>query len=168
MQSRKNLVPIFGLIRQAQLSGCGTHAVFFYGLKPNREIEVEIEPGKTLIISISGVSQPNADGIRRVFFQLNGFPRTLEVMDEAFAVPGKKKLNADPMAQQQIGAPMPGKILEVRVTPGQHVVKGQVVLITESMKMEYAISAKAAGKVKAVHSAKGELVEEGDLLVELA
>ena len=142
--------------------------VFFYGLKPNREIEVEIEPGKTLIISISGVSQPNADGIRRVFFQLNGFPRTLEVMDEAFAVPGKKKLKADPMAPQQIGAPMPGKILEVRVAPGQHVVKGQVVLITESMKMEYAISAKAAGKVKAVHSAKGELVEEGDLLVELA
>jgi len=26
MQSRKNQVPIFGLIRQAQLSGCGTHA----------------------------------------------------------------------------------------------------------------------------------------------
>ena len=142
--------------------------VFFYGLKPNREIEVEIEPGKTLIISISGVTAPNADGIRRVFFQLNGFPRTLEVMDEAFAVPGKKKAKADPMALQQIGAPMPGKILEVRVTAGQDVAKGQIVLVTESMKMEYAVSAKAAGKVKAVHTAKGELVEEGDLLIDLA
>ena len=62
---------------------------------------------------------------------------------------------------------MPGKILELRVADGQVVNKGQILLITESMKMEYAITAKIAGKIKAIHVNKGELVSEGDLLLEL-
>jgi biotin carboxyl carrier protein len=41
-------------------------------------------------------------------------------------------------------------------------------MITESMKMEYAITAKAAAKVQKIHVSKGELVAEGDLLIELA
>jgi pyruvate carboxylase len=141
--------------------------VFFYGLPPNREVEVELEPGKTLIISISGVTEPDRDGVRRVFFQLNGYPRTLEVIDESVAAPGKNRPKADALNAQQIGAPMPGKILEVRVTPGQSVEKSQVVMVTESMKMEYAISAKVGGKIKSVLVSKGELVQEGDLLIEL-
>jgi pyruvate carboxylase len=141
--------------------------VFFYGLPTNREVDVELEPGKTLIISISGVTEPNRDGVRRVFFQLNGYPRTLEILDEAVAAPGKNRPKADMMNPLHIGAPMPGKILEVRVTPGQTVEKSQVVMVTESMKMEYAISAKTGGSIKAVLASKGELVEEGDLLIEL-
>ncbi len=141
--------------------------VFFYGLQTNREVEVELEPGKTLIISISGITEPNRDGIRRVFFQLNGYPRTLEILDEAVTTPNKKRNKADGLNPLQIGAPMPGKILEIRVIPGQSIEQSQVAIVTESMKMEYAISAKAAGRVKSVLVSKGELVEEGDLLVEL-
>ena len=62
---------------------------------------------------------------------------------------------------------MPGKILEVRAIAGKDVKKGEIVLITESMKMEYAITAKMDGKVKSVYVSKGELVEEGDLLVDI-
>ncbi len=142
--------------------------VFFYGLQANREIEVELEPGKTLIISHSGMTEPDSDGVRRVFFQLNGFPRTLEVIDETVAAPTKKRPKADPLSTQHIGAPMPGKILEIRVTDGQIVEKGQVLMITESMKMEYAIAAKAKGKVKQINASKGDLVQEGDLLIEFA
>ncbi len=141
--------------------------VFFYGLPTNREVEVELEPGKTLIISISGVTEPNRDGVRRVFFQLNGYPRTLEILDEAVAAPSKKRAKADTMNALHIGSPMPGKILELRAIPGQLVEKSQVVIVTESMKMEYAISAKVGGKIKSVMVEKGELVEEGDLLIEL-
>lgn len=140
--------------------------VFFYGLQANRELEVELEAGKTLIISISGITEANRDGVRRVFFQLNGFPRTLEIVDEAIASPGKKRKKAEPGAQDQIGAPMPGKILEIRVNLGQMIEKGQIVIVTESMKMEYAISAKLSSKIKALHVSKGDLVEEGDLLIE--
>jgi pyruvate carboxylase len=142
--------------------------VFFYGLVPNREIEVELEEGKTLIISLTGITEPNPDGVRRVFFQLNGFPRTLEIVDESIAAPDKKRPKADAMSALHIGAPMPGKILEVRIIEGQQLVQGQIVMITESMKMEYAITAKAAAKVQKIHVSKGELVAEGDLLIELA
>lgn len=141
--------------------------IFFYGLPLNREIEVELEPGKTLIISLSGITDPDKDGQRRVFFQLNGFPRNLEVTDESVSGGGKKRIKADSLSSLQVGAPMPGKIIEVRASNGQSVKKGEVILVTESMKMEYAISAKTEGKVKAILVAKGELVEEGDLLVEL-
>ena len=62
---------------------------------------------------------------------------------------------------------MPAKILEIRVTSGDTVEKGTVLIITESMKMEYALSAKSEGKVKTIHVRVGEEVEEGDLLIEL-
>ncbi|MBC7533834.1 MAG: pyruvate carboxylase [Oligoflexus sp.] len=141
--------------------------VFFNGLDLNREVEIELEPGKTLIVSLSGITDPDKDGKRRVFFQLNGFPRNLEVIDESITGVTKKRPKADPHNGQQIGSPMPGKILEIRVVTGNSVKKGEIVLITESMKMEYAITAKVDGKVKAIYVVKGELVEEGDLLVDI-
>ena len=57
--------------------------IFFYGIEENKEIEIEIEPGKTLYISLSGMTQPDDQGLRRLFFQLNGFPRALEIEDES-------------------------------------------------------------------------------------
>ena len=141
--------------------------VFFNGIDLNRELEIELEPGKVLIVSLSGITEPDIDGKRRVFFQLNGFPRNLEVIDQSIAGTGRKKPKADPMSPDQIGSPMPGKILEIRVTTGTKVKKGEIVLITESMKMEYAITAKTEGTIKVVHVTKGELVEEGDLLLDI-
>ena len=141
--------------------------VFFNGLDLNREIEIELEPGKTLIVSLSGITDPDMDGKRRVFFQLNGFPRNLEVIDESITGVTKKRSKADPHSAEQIGAPMPGKILEIRATVGKIVKKGEIALVTESMKMEYAITAKMDGKVKSIFVNKGELVEEGDLLIEI-
>lgn len=141
--------------------------VFFYGLAINREVEVELEAGKTLIISLNGITEPDENGIRRVFFQLNGFPRTLEIEDEAHASPRSKKPKAESTSPLHIGAPMPGKILDLRVSEGQSVEQGQIVVITESMKMEYAITAKSKGTIAKVWAAKGEMVEEGDLLIEL-
>jgi pyruvate carboxylase len=141
--------------------------VFFNGLDLNRECEIELEPGKVLIVSLSGITDPDKDGKRRVFFQLNGFPRNLEIIDESIAGTAKKRPKADPLNHEQIGAPMPGKILEIRVQKGAKVKKGEIVLITESMKMEYAITAKTEATIKEVYVGKGELVEEGDLLIDL-
>jgi pyruvate carboxylase len=141
--------------------------VFFYGLKPNDEIEVDIEPGKTLVIALQGVSEPDKKAQRTVFFSLNGYPREVKIKDEK--VGSKVKLNkkADPMNATHVAAPMPGKVLEVRVKKGDDVIKGQALIITESMKMEYVITAKQSGQVKEVYIKPATLVESGDLLVEL-
>ena len=64
-----------------------------------------------------------------------------------------------------ITAPMPGKIFEVNVAPGDTVTADQEVLILEAMKMEMPIVAPAAGTVKSVNCNPGDAVQGGDLLV---
>ncbi|MGE0494166.1 MAG: biotin/lipoyl-containing protein [Vulcanimicrobiota bacterium] len=66
-----------------------------------------------------------------------------------------------------VKASMPGKILEVRVTPGQEVEAGQVVVVMESMKMELTIASPRAGTVARVNCEAGVMVALGDELVRL-
>jgi pyruvate carboxylase len=49
---------------------------FFYGMEPGEEIEAEIDPGKTLEVRLQAVGETTEDGEVRVFFELNGQPRT--------------------------------------------------------------------------------------------
>ena len=64
-------------------------------------------------------------------------------------------------------APMPGKVIVVRVRVGEEVVKGQELLVIEAMKMENALRAPRAGRVKSVLTKAGEMVSPGAVLVEL-
>ena len=64
-------------------------------------------------------------------------------------------------------APMPGKVIAVKVVPGQAVAKGEELLVVEAMKMENAIRAPREGRVKAVSAEVGQMVSPGVVLVEL-
>lgn len=64
-----------------------------------------------------------------------------------------------------IPAPMPGTISDVKVSVGQSVAKGDILLILEAMKMENEILAPVDGTVKEVKVTKGASVSSGDLLV---
>ncbi|MFD1708529.1 pyruvate carboxylase, partial [Siminovitchia sediminis] len=55
---------------------------FVHGLRLGEEIEVEIETGKTLIVKLVSIGQPQADGTRVVYFELNGQPREVVIKDE--------------------------------------------------------------------------------------
>jgi pyruvate carboxylase len=52
---------------------------FFYGLREREEIAIEIERGKTLIVSQQGMSGPDEEGHVKVAFELNGQPRTARI-----------------------------------------------------------------------------------------
>jgi acetyl/propionyl-CoA carboxylase alpha subunit len=67
-----------------------------------------------------------------------------------------------------IRAPMPGKVTQLSVKPGDAVTKGQALLTLEAMKMEHALSAPFDGKVEAVACELGAQVTEGSVLVRLA
>ena len=59
--------------------------VFFYGMEPGEEVSIDIERGKTLIVKFLTVGDPHEDGRRTVFFELNGQPREMVVMDKSLA-----------------------------------------------------------------------------------
>jgi pyruvate carboxylase len=67
-----------------------------------------------------------------------------------------------------VGAPMPGKVIKVNVKVGDAVKAGSVLLVTEAMKMETNVKAKADCKIAEVRFKDGDKVEKEDLLVVLA
>ncbi|MFO0867878.1 MAG: pyruvate carboxylase [Pirellulales bacterium] len=141
--------------------------VFFYGQVPGEEIAIDIEPGKTLIVKFMNVGEPHPDGQRSVFFELNGQPRDVTVVDRSLEPATKASPKADPADPRQIGAAMPGMVVTVTVQVGDQVAKGQKLLSLEAMKMEATIYAERDGKVAQLYVKPGTPVQTGDLLVAL-
>jgi len=142
--------------------------VFFFGMQPGEEVSVEIEPGKTLIVKFLTVGDPHEDGRRQVFFELNGQPREVMVLDRALAPEVRARPKAEAGNQCHVAAPMPGLITSVTVAPGEAVAAGQKLVTLEAMKMESTVYAEKAGTVAEVLVHRGTQVETGDLLVRLA
>jgi len=140
---------------------------FLYGLKLGEEIEVEIEKGKTLIIKLVSIGEPQHDGTRVMYFELNGQSRELVIQDMTVEVDGSLALKADPSNPNQIGATMPGTVLKVVVSKGSQVKRGDHLLITEAMKMETTVQAPKDGIVKEVYASAGDAISTGDLLIEI-
>lgn len=140
---------------------------FLYGLKLGEEIEVEIEKGKTLIIKLVSIGEPQHDGTRIIYFELNGQSRELVIQDLTVEADGNIALKADPSNPNQIGATMPGTVLKVVVSKGSPVKRGDHLLITEAMKMETTVQAPKDGIVKEVYASAGDAISTGDLLIEL-
>ncbi len=142
--------------------------VFLYGLEPGQETTIEIEPGKMLIVRLVAVSKLEKDGTRDLIFELNGEARTITVRDQAAGQAGVQRVKADRGNPSHVAAPMPGKILKVNVKPGDEVKAGAVLVVTEAMKMETNVKAKADCKIAEVKYKEGDKVEKEDLLVVLA
>ncbi|AEI15428.1 pyruvate carboxylase [Flexistipes sinusarabici DSM 4947] len=141
---------------------------FFYPLKKEEEIQVDIEEGKTLIIKYLGESEPDEKAYLKIFFELNGQPRTVKIKDEKLTDVIKSNVKGDSSDPKQICATMPGKILKVNVKQGEKVAKGDLLIITEAMKMETKITASCDGEVEKIYLHEGDKIESGDLLISLA
>jgi pyruvate carboxylase len=142
-------------------------SMFFFGPDPGVEHPIEIEPGKTLIVRLLAVGEPHADGKRTVFFELNGQPREVEVVDRSLASAVRETPKADPNDPNQIAAPLPGLVVGVAVNVGDAVRKGQKLLSIEAMKMETTLYAERPGRVAEVLTHVGHQVKTGELLVRL-
>ncbi|WP_435198953.1 pyruvate carboxylase [Janibacter sp. GS2] len=139
-------------------------SLFLHGLEQGEEHEVEIEPGKTLTLSLSSVSEPDELGMRTVMGTVNGQLRPVQVRDrtvEAEAVAAEK---ADPDAAGQVAAPFAG-VVTLQVGEGDAVEAGATVATIEAMKMEASITTSEAGTVSRVAVGARQQVEGGDLLV---
>ncbi|MTH52590.1 pyruvate carboxylase [Bacillus mangrovi] len=141
---------------------------FFYGMRLGEEVEVVIEKGKTLILKLVSIGEPQADGTRVVYFELNGQPREVVIKDESIKSAVTAKMKADPANKGHIGASMPGTVIKVLASKGDQVNKGDHLMITEAMKMETTVQAHYSGTVKEIHVSNGEPIATGDLLIELS
>src|SRR6185437_13171230 len=139
--------------------------VFFYGPQTNEELAVEIEPGKTLIIKFLTIGDPHPDGTRTVFFELNGQPRDVTVADTTLDALIERRPKAEAADPKQVGAPMPGMVVNVAVKPGDRVSQGHKLLTMEAMKMETTLYAERDGQIADVLVQSGSSVETGDLVI---
>ncbi|XP_070785847.1 pyruvate carboxylase, mitochondrial-like [Enoplosus armatus] len=146
---------------------CLSTRLFLDGPKIAEEFEVELERGKTLHIKALALGDLNKAGQREVFFELNGQLRSVLVKDTV----AMKEMKFHPKAQKsikgQVGAPMPGKVLEVKVEVGSKVEKGQPLCVLSAMKMETVVNSPVTGTVKAVHVTTDASLEGDDLILEI-
>ncbi|MCH7555170.1 MAG: pyruvate carboxylase, partial [Proteobacteria bacterium] len=141
--------------------------VFFYGPESGDEFNVEIGPGKRLIIRYLATGEADPQGRRTIFFELNGQPRTVTIQDAALTPASAARPKVTDGEAGQIGAPMPGRVVGVAVDAGQAVSRGDGLVTIEAMKMETTVFAEADGTVAAIHVAPGDEVETKDLLLEI-
>ena len=144
--------------------------VYFYGLKVGDELLIDIEKGKTLVVRCVAIGETNDKGLVRVFFELNGQPRSIQVPDRIHGASGANlaRPKADLEDKMQVGAPMPGVISTVNVSSGQQITAGELLLSIEAMKMETAIYAESSGVVSELLVKAGDQIDAKDLLVRLA
>ena len=138
---------------------------FFYGLKHNEEILVEIDKGKSILIKFLNMTEPSDAGERTVFFLLNGQTRSITVRDtkvKTTIVAHKKVTN-----KFDIGAPLQGSISRIFVNEGDEVDINTPLFVIEAMKMESTIASPYKARVRKIHLPERTLVEQDDLIVEL-
>lgn len=101
-----------------------------------------------------------SDGDAR-YVHLGGQQTTLEKADAS-----RRKRSATG-AQGDLTAEMPGQVIDVRVSEGDSVSSGDVLVVLEAMKMEIRIAAPADGVVKSVYVAVGDVVQRGQHLIDV-
>jgi pyruvate carboxylase len=137
---------------------------FLHGIEVGYEHEIDLEPGKRLIIGLQSVSDADDRGMRTVMFTMGGQLRPVQVRDQKVAVDVKAAEKADPNAKGQVAAPFAG-VVSLAVEEGARVEAGAVVATIEAMKMEANITAPVAGTVSRLAIGSQQQVEGGDLIV---
>ena len=140
---------------------------FFQGIRLGETVEVQIERGKTLIIRLDEIGEPDVEGNRTLFFNLNGQRREIAIKDQSIKSSVQTKRKAEPTNKGHIAATMSGSVLQLLVKKGDKVKKGDPLIITEAMKMETSLEAHFDGVVDHIYVSDGEAISSGDLLLEL-
>jgi pyruvate carboxylase len=140
---------------------------FLHGLEVGTEYEVNLEPGKRLLLGVQSVSNPDERGLRTVMCTVNGQLRPVQVRDESIAVDVPKAERADTSQPGQVAAPFAG-IVSLAVEVGQQIEAGGAIATIEAMKMEAPITSPVGGTVQRLAIGAQQQVEGGDLLVVVA
>jgi len=129
----------------------------------NRNIYHLIKDSRSYIIELMAADY----GKKRVHIKINGVLFEADVQDKYDILLEKLGMNQDANSSNlEIKAPMPGKILEVLVSKGQEVKKGDQLLVLEAMKMENMIKSAGDGVIAAIYVKKDMNVEKNQVLIQ--
>jgi pyruvate carboxylase len=140
---------------------------YLYGLRYGEEHEITLEEGKTLILGLQAISEPDERGYRSVMATINGQLRPISVRDRAVASEVAAAEKADPSKPGHVAAPFQG-VVTVAVAEGDKVTAGAVVATIEAMKMEASITAPVDGTVERLALSATQAVDGGDLVLVLS
>ena len=139
---------------------------FLYGLRHGEEHEVTLEEGKTIILGLQAISEPDERGYRSVMATINGQLRPISVRDRSVASEVAAAEKADTSQPGHVAAPFQGAVTTV-VAEGDQVAAGDVVATIEAMKMEASITAPISGTVERLALSGTQGVDGGDLVLVL-
>lgn len=142
--------------------------LFLSPMKEGDEVDIELRPrrgGQRVIVKLVSIGAPREDGTRTVTFEVNGERWFMPVTDQNVVQDAdiRRKASGD----GEIGSPMPGVIVGLKVKEGDVVQEGEALLTLSAMKMETVIPATSSGVVKHIAVNVGDKVEGDDLLVEI-
>ncbi|UUV17466.1 pyruvate carboxylase [Fusobacteria bacterium ZRK30] len=145
--------------------------IYFHGLAEGETCEISLKEGKIMVVTLLQISKLDNEGYRTVTFEVNGNRRETRIKDKtqsASSMSTEITKMVDLDNELQIGASIPGAIIEVLVNKGDKVEENQKLVIMEAMKMETTITAKTGGIVEEIFIEKGKIVESGELLIQLS
>lgn len=139
---------------------------YLYGLRRGEEHEVELDEGKTLLLGLQSISEPDERGFRTVMALLNGQMRPISVRDTQISAEVAAAEKADTSKPGHVAAPFQG-VVTIVVAEGDKVSAGDTVATIEAMKMEAAITAPVDGTVERLALGGTQAVDGGDLVLVL-
>ena len=140
---------------------------YLYGLRRGEEHSVSIGEGKTLLLGLEAIGEPDERGIRTVMCTINGQLRPIGIRDRSVASQVAAAEKADSTNTGHVAAPFDG-VVTVGVAEGDEVEAGQTVATIEAMKMEASITSPRAGTVARLAVPGTQAVEGGDLVLVLS
>lgn len=141
--------------------------LFLNPLSEGDEVDIELKKGERVIVKLVSIGAPRDDGTRQVTFEMNGERWFMPVTDQTVIQDADVRRKAGVNDPSEIGSPMPGVIVGLKVKEGDIIKEGDPLATLSAMKMETVIPATASGVVKHVAVNVGDKVEGDDLLIEI-
>ena len=141
--------------------------IFFHGVAVGQTCEIELQPGKTLVVTLEHVSKADEAGNRTLTWTVNGYRRETIVKDKqalTTSISGTQIQFANQDDDKEIGANIPGTIIKVLASVGDTVTQGQPIAIIEAMKMETNVISTGDGQIAKIYVKEGDQVKSGQLI----
>ncbi len=123
-----------------------------------------LHKGKSISIRVLEINRKDA----QLRMEVNGKVQTITVQNELALL--LEKMGIDKGSSQKIDnikAPMPGLVLDIKVEAGAEINEGDALIVLEAMKMENILKSPGAGVIKEIKVNAGDAVDKGAVLIEM-